>query len=401
MSFALYLGLILFLSMTPSVGMKIGVEQIGSTSSILIFFVSLLNVLRYSNLGGLSLRFKEEVFVIIIALMDILIRFMLGQNEAIRSTLFFFIIPMLVSTLIATISYKKKSNVVKVVILIYVVECVLAIYERINLINFFPVVTEGDDIGAIQEQISEGFRSTALLGHPLNNALCVSIIMGFIVCAKINKFFKISLILLGFVAILAFNARGAILIWGVIGGYIVLFSSGGGWKRLINTSLLLVSCMLFIFYSYDFLIDYGFGDRLLNDGIIDGSALTRFEVFSSFDFISTFDLWLGNSSNYAYVTNKLMAGGVENSYITIVIRHGIVLGLLFFGAYYLLVKKLIRGYSLQHKVIIFASFILVGSTNNGLAVWLPWGFFLVCANSFLVSDQIDSRAPNSIGSQGL
>ena len=90
MSFAIYLGLILLLTMTPSVGMKIGVEQIGATSSILIFLVSLLNILRYSNLSGLSLRFKEEVFVIIIALMDILIRFMLGQNEAIRSTLFFF-----------------------------------------------------------------------------------------------------------------------------------------------------------------------------------------------------------------------------------------------------------------------------------------------------------------------
>ena len=165
MSFAIYLGLILLLTMTPSVGMKIGAEQIGATSSILIFLVSLLNILRYSNLSGLSLRFKEEVFVIIIALMDILIRFMLGQNEAIRSTLFFFIIPMFVSTLIATISYKKKSNVVKVVILIYVVECVLAIYERINLINFFPVTTDGDDITIIQEQISEGFRSTALLGQ--------------------------------------------------------------------------------------------------------------------------------------------------------------------------------------------------------------------------------------------
>ena len=92
--------------------------------------------------------------------------------------------------------------------------------------------------------------------------------------------------------------------------------------------------------------------------------------------------------------HKLGAGGVENSYIVLIINYGVPLFIVLFILYYFLIKRLLKKHTLFNKVIIISSFILVGSTNNGLAASTPWGFFILCAYSFPFLEKI--RNENSL-----
>lgn len=79
---------------------------------------------------------------------------------------------------------------------------------------------------------------------------------------------------------------------------------------------------------------------------------------------------------------KLGAAGVENSYIVLVIQYGIPLFLVIVILYYNLIKRFLRHYTLFNKFIILTSFLVVGSANNALAGFAPWGFLILCFYTF-------------------
>ena len=226
------------------------------------------------------------------------------------------------------------------------------------------------------------FRSSGFLGHPLANALCISTIMGFILTSRMSIFYRLVYLILGFVSLLCFNARGAILIW-ILLATIYLLNLIRNRKTKKTVSLLLVCFLLTMAYLvYSAMVNYGVGGRIVEGNIMDGSANTRLEVFDAFNYINTSDLWFGNSLNYIPIMNKLGAGGVENSYVVLIIYYGIFIFALLALLYYSLVKRFLKDYSLYFKFIILSSFLLVGSTNNGLVNAMPWGFLILCFYTF-------------------
>ena len=86
----------------------------------------------------------------------------------------------------------------------------MAIFERI-----IGETIIGYNSGTIQLNIETTgifeFRSTALWAHPLANALIVSVLMSYFLVSNLKLKYKLSLWVLGYVAILCFNTRGSII----------------------------------------------------------------------------------------------------------------------------------------------------------------------------------------------
>jgi len=250
----------------------------------------------------------------------------------------------------------------------------VSIIESIYKFNLFPYFINNEEINF--EDF--GFRSTSLWGNPLNNALCVSIIMGFVLISNKENIVKWFLLILGFVSLLCFNARGATIIWLllILVYFIFIFFTGK-----INPLIILVIFILFSLSQYLF-VNYGFGDRLFNQELVDDSSATRFEVFQIFNYLSTEDLFFGNEKNYLPVMYKLKnAEGIENPFMVLVVEYGIIFTALICFMFFKFYKKILRKINRLNNFLILSSFILVGCTNNGLRDFFPNCIFILCCHS--------------------
>lgn len=94
----------------------------------------------------------------------------------------------------------------KILYLAYIIECSIAIIERLFISHVFKY----EKIG-IQVPIGD-FRSIGLYGHPLQNALIVLIFVNFILIYENDNKKKYIMAFFGLIAIFCFNARAAIVI---------------------------------------------------------------------------------------------------------------------------------------------------------------------------------------------
>lgn len=377
MKYLLFIGVIIYMFLSTSVAAKIGIMQVGTFSSgvvVFLFFVKL--ILDDDNI--LFVKFKEEFNIILIGFLIVLLFLMFGYFKYINSVIFFFIVPMTLSIVLGAQNKSNKKNIRNLILFFFISECLLAVYERLNLINIFPYIKEINE----SDMEAWSFRSSAILGHPLSNALCVSTIMGFILISQIKLKLKLFYLILGFISLLCFNARAAILIWILLLSiYLInLIRSPTTKKRVVQTLILFL--LVIIYLIYILIVEYGFGGRIVHDDINDGSAKARIDVYSVFSYVSNIDLWYGNPSNYLPLMKKLHAAGIENSYIVLILNYGILMFSIIIFFYYRLIGRFIKHYSLYFNFIILTSFLVVGSTNNALVSSMPWVFLILCFHSF-------------------
>lgn len=386
MKYLLYMGIITLLFLTTTVAAQLGIETVGSFSSGIIVLLFLLKLLKI-EFNTLYSRYTNEFNIILIAIATILLKTILNKGfEEIKQVIFFVIIPISLCILLRTQPDQIRVNIAKLVIMFFILECSLAIYERLFYINLFPLIKDPAEVVTREDW---QFRSTAFLGPPLTNALVVSTIMGFIITSQIAKFRKIFLLLLGFLALLCFNARAASLIW-VFLFLIYAISRLVKLKRIrISHIVLAIFALIALTQVYNLIFNFGFGGRLVNDELFDGSAMTRVKVFGALLYINPTDFWFGNATklNYLRIMNLLGAGGIENAFIVIFINYGIIIFFTLLAAYFILIKEQLKNYSILNTFIIVISFIIVGTTNNALAGSTGWLVYMLSINSFPISNQ--------------
>lgn len=377
MHFLLYAGLLVYLYLTTTVASKIGVVQI-SAYSLLLPSVYAIYFFTKINFHRLFLYYKIENLIILWALFFSIFKIFLGDLQDVKNITLFMVVPLLFYILISFQKIEIKVTIRKLIIFFFITECVLAICERIYQTLVFPY-----DL-SLEYNILDGigFRSNAFMGHPLSNALCVSTIMGFILVSDFKFNLKFFLGVMGYASLLCFNARGAILVWTVIIPFYFFLNGLRQSKGLMHRILLLALFASAVSIIY-IIVSYGFGDRFFKGILIDGSAITRIKVFESFKYINSADFWLGNSKNYLYVMNKLGAGGVENSFIVVIINYGIVIASALFVLYFFWVRRILFGLKFNNSLLILSSFVLVGSMNNSLASSGSWTVFAICSAAFL------------------
>lgn len=276
---------------------------------------------------------------------------------------------------------RRLNNVLQYLLLLFVLECLLAIYERITHSLIFPYsLYKINDVNGLTD--GEWFRANSLLGHPLTNAFVVSVLMSFILVSNLRKKIKISLYLLGCVAILCFNARGALLFNAFFYFIYTILNSGASIKIVIKNILIFILLLLVCTF---FVVHFGFGDRIfgMSQGTEDGSTMARVEALS----------YLFNSDSLMFFRGiGLDAYGyvhVENWFLAFCLMHGVFLAIV---ETYIIVKLCFhsaRHYDTKDKLLLLGVFFTVASTNNSLASNSPaLPIFLISCNLFLYRIQI-------------
>lgn len=373
----LYVGILFYFYLTTTVAAKIGVVQVSTFSLFLPAFYTIY-CLSKINFYKLYFCYKIENIILLLAIFFSIFKLLFGDIQDIKNIILLMVVPLLFYIIISFQNSETKKTIKIIIIFFYITECVLAIYERINGVIVFPY-ENGLEYSMFD---GFGFRSGAFLGHPLSNALCVSTIMGFIFVSDLKFNQKFFLVMIGYVAILSFNARGAIVVWTFLMPFYI-FRNGVKQSIGFKQKTFLVSLFIVAVFFIYLIVSKGFGDRFFQGVLLDGSALTRINVWGSFKHISSVDFLLGNSKNYLYVMNKLGSAGVENSFIVIVIKYGILLGSILFFVFFVWVRRILLGLKLSDKLLIITSFVLVGSMNNSLSSPESWSIFAICSGAFL------------------
>lgn len=342
------------------------ITNFSAINNFLLAFASFLLMVKYFYHQQGYVSGSKYFFVLVVVQV---LFFLLTGNEGFKSSLCF--APILVISAFPKKSVQKKDLwriLFFMFLFFYISECSLAVVERVLSKNLPILRADSVFEGMNNVEADLSFRSEALLGHPLQNALVVSSAMSFILCSRMGVVWKFSLWGLGFLAILCFNTRFAII--NSMFFLLVYLCNISRWHLSFREKRKLY--LLSFFFSFIVLILFfkvGVADRLMNMGLLDSSSssarLKLFDIFINVDY-TMFLLPLDpgvQSSLMAYWKIPI----IENFWILYLFGFGAIFLLFAIFIYYKLLKNMYRTYSRFAALFTFLCFIITASTNNSLA----------------------------------
>lgn len=287
-------------------------------------------------------------------------------------------------TYFSTIRHQLKIR--HLIIALYIINSLLALLERLTMQIIFPLDLAYTTFDFFIEENINLFRSCALLGHPLSNALITATIMGFILISDLKNSYKYPLYMLGLVALLCFNARGAMLISGFSFIIHVLYNFINA-KMKFSSKLNLVILMLICIVTVVYLLDEGYGGRFFqhDDVSEDGSIMARIYVWLMLSYLDMPSWLLGiNGDEIERLAIRTMGIiHVENWLILFILNMGIILTIAVVLFFIPIFRKSLRNYTLFQTLFVLGVCFGVASTNNSLACGVPAiSTFIVCAYAF-------------------
>jgi len=328
-------------------------------------------------------NFKEERRLLVTFFILVVFNMLTGREIDVAMSFNSLLLPVFFSVLLYTTRINRKV-ICRILISCYLLECIVAIIERIMLYNFFPLIADdGSEIFS-----NTLFRSTALLNHPLENALTVSVIMSFILISRMSICIKMLLWGVGFVALLCFNTRFAIIcniVCVVIYATYLMSSSATMSKK--NKKKFLFMLLFTIIGIYILFTSYGFGNRLTEMGAFDeSSAGVRLVILSIFDYYPIYSVLLGVPWEVfeKYLARADLLGyTIENYWIIYLFRFGLVFLLLLIRMYISVIKKWLEAFDRISCILVLFIFLFISSSNNSMAASsLSLSIFVVCAYAF-------------------
>jgi hypothetical protein len=237
----------------------------------------------------------------------------------------------------------------------------LAIGERIFNFNLFP----------IRQTFGEQFRSTAFLGHPLNNALITVSFVLFVLMIDMKHLKKIVYLFVLVLALFCYGARGSLVvsIAAILLLYIlpVLVSTKKYFYRTNKT--LAISILSFFAISLGYLLLFTtFGERFRETSKDDaGSSQVRLDTLNliNIDNITNF-FWPISVESTDKISERGGVEIVENFIIIWIFRFGLILTVILF---YFLIKFLLINSQIESKyysIIVILLFFAAAATNNSL-----------------------------------
>jgi hypothetical protein len=369
---ALYIAIFLNTSLSSLFNIKL------TTTFAYLPLVIVIIIQSYTrNLNYLKKKNIVPFLLLLIGIVYVLIQLLNGQNY-IKNIIMYIYIPLFLAMFFDYNNIKQTNILRRALIVFFIIECSIAIIERAKGTTFF--VFDDNELFNEYYNVSESwdFRSTSLLGNPLTNAMVVTTILTFIISSSLNIKYKIYYFFLGFLALFCFNARGAIIVTGLVIFPYLLYQLKlqikSKRKLYIYFSFIIGILSILFFYLYT----TSLGGRLFNNQevLIDGSALTRIEVFKFYKYLDFRNLLLGSSDNYLFLMNKLAAGGVENGIITLLISYGIIFTPIILGLLLKFQYDKMNTYKKIDKIVILFVFYLVGNMNPNLASPIQWIMFV-------------------------
>lgn len=249
----------------------------------------------------------------------------------------------------------------RLVVTFQYLDCFLAVIEKIMQVHIIP----REDDYAI-------FRSTALQGHPLKNALVVSligIIMLLVNNNSLNRVISLSVTLL---ALICFGERTALLVFVVVVSLIAIdwflrFIFGMSVKKfdiiIAQSGILVIILVLSIVFMYTNL-----GDRILYHDVVE-SGMIRYHALRMLSFMGS-DLLTGvpfYKITYYMTQNEIPV--IENYIIIWILSMGLIVGGLLILSYLWFLFDLARSAYRYGYVFVFPlmCFFINVLTSNSLS----------------------------------
>jgi hypothetical protein len=273
--------------------------------------------------------------------------------------------PALLVFLLVEADERETAGLTTLLHVVMTANALLGLFEFVSKTLVFPYRLDG-------ELFLTDTRSTALQGHPLDNATLTAIyIMGLLAGARsMPQHIKLGLVGLQCAALVVFGGRAAIVTTGLLGGLYgvrLLF----GVLRSNRASLLgaaFGAAMLAVVPAAIFaVISTGYLDEILirfaSDG---GSANARVQMFDLFPYLSLRDLIVGPDLGYLESLRRIngLEWGIENPIVRMTLYQGAFVTLVVLVSFGLFLRELIQGRERGTWVPILAILILLNTSES-------------------------------------
>ena len=255
----------------------------------------------------------------------------------------------------------------------FLIECSLAYYERYYGVLVFPYSRQDSEI-----RYSWMFRSRSLYGDPLNNAMMVLTIMTYLALTKLDIKMKILLLFVGYFSLFCFNARAAIVVSTVFVLPIGVLELARKKNMFFAKILILLVVFGVVLVGSNLALNTDLGGRIIKMDLLDGSAMTRLDVFNFYEFVTPKDLIVGNPINTEMLKYKLNAAGIENGFVAYVVYFGVLFSVPVVLFLVLMVVNINKYVHLRIRVYFVSVFFIIGLTNPNLIHVEQWAVLIIC-----------------------
>lgn len=357
------------MNVLKQLGYVMGTEAVSTFTKIhpltyLVFGLLLLNVLLF-DYGLLRAVFRNRPARFYLLTLLLLLAY-LGLNGTASAIGYLFdtlLVPVLVLGYLRTLPPDLAARAPHYALVGVLLNSAGAIAERVLSHNFFPLA---------EDLFGDVFRSSSLLGHPLNNALITFLFVVFVLTTELPTARKWAYLLVLLTALICYGARGSLYVsvLAVAVLYLLpLFTSRQPYfvrASKLGVGLLLAASAVGLGYLVLFT---PFGERLIDASFYDdSSAGARVEALNLVDFNrpATY-LWARSQERIDYLMYVYNIYIIENFLIVWLLKFGLVFGSLLTGALFFFLHGVSRLSSTPYSLLAVGLFFLTAATNNSLA----------------------------------
>ncbi len=308
-----------------------------------------------------------------------------------------FMLPAMLFVLAGGMADDEKKRAALLIHLLLNINALLGLYEYLSGYRLTPYVA-----GTLL--IEADWRSTALLGHPLANAMMTGsyiLTVGIGGARDLPRLLRPAIIGLQFMGMIAFGGRSALVLT------LLLLSFVGMWSfvkflRGARTDLLQAGLILLVMPAVVTLlvaaINGGFFDQMIERFVNDnGSAKARVIMLKLFNYVSWEDLVFG--PDQALITSlqhtEGIEYGIESFWVAFILINGLAMSFIFFPALGAFSLLLVTRTGARTSILLIYFYLLASTSVSMSAKTCAFGMFVIMILTMLRPE----AAPRRIGSR--
>ena len=278
-----------------------------------------------------------------------------------------FLLPVLVILMVRAVRAETRAGFALIIHGVFFLNAVIGIGEFLTGLRLTPYVAGGI-------HITDDWRSSALLGHPLGNALLTGCYVALLILGagkELQGPIRLGMIVLQFAGMVAFGGRVSLVLLLLFGAYGMARAAfrflAGGRLHLVHLSLLALAMPLGL-AALGGLYEFGFFDKFILRFFEDkGSTQARIVMFELFNGFTMPELMFGpQPAQLAYLVRLHgIEFGIESLWVAFLLYYGIVPSLIFFTGLVFFIASLMAGCR-AYVGFVLLYFFLVNTTFLGL-----------------------------------
>lgn len=338
---------------------------------------------------------QPAVMIYVAAVVMLILQAILITREPFTTFIDTFLAPAVMYLLLRQVSERRGHRLALAIHSLFFINALVGIAEFVFGFRVTPFEIEG-------VELAKEWRSSALLGHPLSNALMT----GAYVLAlargagkEMPLFVRLTVFAVTALSMAVFGGRAATLVlvvFLVLIGILKFLQVLAGRKFDLRSIWFLLLASPVIMLGFVFFYDLGFFDRFLGRIFDDeGSAGTRIAMFQLFKHLSWYDLFFGADQSHlsTYTSIYGLEIGIESFWVSMAIINGLAVSIPFFAALFLFCWAIARAAQTGPSLWVLASFFAVASASLSLSAKTPDFTILVMMILVLFRRPVPEEAP--------